>query len=159
MNDQQRLTDIKYILELLYTKLSIFERELIVSGSISVKFELQQKIKTEILPNIRTYEKEYWDLYPLNTIVISERDAEANLFQVEQALKSLDHISSTKYPSGLVPLLEEMQAQLNDLHKPFSAKLKIALPLIPAIAAYELEMETEGLMYRAWKSIKELVRR
>ena len=33
------------------------------------------------------------------------------------------------------------------------------IPLIPAIAPYELEMETEGLMYQAWKKIKGIVRR
>ncbi len=46
--------------------------------------------------------------------------------------------------------------QLEDLDKSASAKLKIMLPLIPAIASYELEMDTEGLMYKTW-SINHLV--
>jgi hypothetical protein len=37
--------------------------------------------------------------------------------------------------------------------------LKVVLPLIPMIASYELEIETEGLMYKTWESIKRLVRR
>ncbi|NES83142.1 MAG: hypothetical protein F6K10_17990 [Moorea sp. SIO2B7] len=79
--------------------------------------------------------------------------------QVEQAIESIQQIPSTEYSRELVPLLQDIQLKLEDLNKPASAKLKVSLPLIPVIAAYELEMETEGLMYKAWKSIKRLARR
>lgn len=159
MSDSQRLADLKDILELLYEKLGMFERELIVTASTSAKFELKQRIRREILPDLRRYETEYWELYPSEAIIISEEEAQTQLVQVEQAVESIEHISPTEYPLGLIPLLQDIQAKLDDLGRPASAKLKVALPLIPAIAAYELEMETEGLMYKAWKSIKGLVRR
>lgn len=64
MSDRQRLADLKELIELLYEKLGEFERELIVNASTPAKFELKQRIRREILPDIRRYEGEYWELYP-----------------------------------------------------------------------------------------------
>lgn len=158
MGDRQRLADLEDILELLYEKLGVFEQELIIAANTPSKFELKQRIKREILPDLRRYEMEYWDLYPSETITISEEEATTQIIQVEQALESIENIAHAEYPPGLVSLLQEIQAKLENLSKPASAKLKVALPLIPAIASYELEMETEGAMFKAWKSIKKLVR-
>ncbi len=72
MSARQRLEDLEGLLELLYEKLGEFERELIVTASTPAKFELKQKIKREILPSIRRYEAEYWELYPSQAIVISD---------------------------------------------------------------------------------------
>ena len=158
MSDHQRLADLKDILELLYEKLGEFEKDLITTANSPAKFELRQRIKREILPDIRRYETEYWDLFPSEAIIFSEEEAETQLVQVEQAVESIRQVSHVEYPPGLVPLLQDIQAKLIDLDKPASAKLKVALPLIPAIASYELEMNTEGVMYKTWKSIKKLVR-
>lgn len=159
MCDYQRLADLKNILELLYEKLSAFEQDLVISDSTSAKFCLKQKIKREILPDIRHYETEYWELYPYEAIIISEEEAETQLTQVKQAVASIERIPPAESPPELLPLLQEIRAKLEDLDKAASAKLKVALPLIPAIASYELEMDTEGVMYKTWKSIKRLVRR
>ena len=159
MSDRQRLADLKEQLDLLYEKLGTYEKELIINSDLDIQFKLKQRIKREILPQMRKYEREYWELYPQEDIVISEQEAETQLAQVEQAVESIQQISSTEYPPELIPLLQDIQVKLEDLNKPASAKLKVALPLIPAIAAYELEMETDGLMYKAWKSIKGVFRR
>ncbi|MDJ0707818.1 MAG: hypothetical protein QNJ46_31470 [Leptolyngbyaceae cyanobacterium MO_188.B28] len=159
MSDRQRLEDLEGLLQLLYEKLGSFERELIVTASISAKFELKQRIKREILPSIRRYEAEYWELYSKETFVISDADAESQLAQVEQAIESIERIPPAEYPPELLPLLQDIQTKLEESDKAASAKLKLALPLIPAIASYELEMDTEGLMYKTWKAIKGLVRR
>ncbi|MFO0148678.1 MAG: hypothetical protein ACK525_07230, partial [Microcystis sp.] len=111
-----------------------------------------------ILPNIRRYEAEYWEIYPKEAIIISDEEAASQLVKVEQAVESIDRISLTFDPE-LIPLLQDIRAELEEQNKAASAKLKVVLPLIPMIASYELEIETEGLMYKAWKSIKRLVRR
>ncbi|MBD2774302.1 hypothetical protein [Iningainema tapete] len=159
MSDRQRLADLEELLDLLYEKLGSFESDLIVTASTPAKFELRQRIKREIVPDIRRYEAEYWELYPREAIVISEEEAETQLVQVAQAVKCIQHIPSTSYPPQLVFLLQDIRAKLEDLDKPASAKLKVVLPLIPAIASYELEMDTEGFMYKTWSVIKRLVRR
>lgn len=159
MSDRQRLADLEELLDLLYEKLNSFERYLIITANTPAKFELKQRIKREILPDIRRYEAEYWELYPTETIVISDEDAETQLIQLEQAVECIQHIPSTSYPPQLVSLLQDIRAKLENLDKSASAKLKIVLPLIPAITSYELEMDTEGLMYKTWSVIKRLVRR
>lgn len=158
MSDRQRLAYLEDNLEILYEKLGEFEQELIISSSKPAKFELKQRIKREILPNIRRYEAEYWELYPKEAIIISDEEAASQLVKVEQAVESIDRISLTFDPE-LIPLLQDIRAELEEQNKAASAKLKVVLPLIPMIASYELEIETEGLMYKAWKSIKRLVRR
>lgn len=159
MSNRQRLADLSDILDLLYAKLGDFEKELILNASSPSKFELKQKIKREILPDIRRYEKEYWDLCSLEAITLSEEEAETKLKQVEQAVTSIELVPSTEYPPEMIFLLQDIKSRLEVMDKPASAKLKLALPLIPTIASYELEMDTEGLMYKAWNSIRGLVRR
>ena len=159
MNDHQRLANLEENLEILYEQLGEFEQELIISSSQPAKFELKQRIKRDILPKIRQYEAEYWELYPKEAIIISDEEAASQLVKVEQAVESIDRISLTFYPPELIPLLQDIRAELEEQNKAASAKLKVVLPLIPMIASYELEIETEGLMYKTWESIKRLVRR
>ena len=131
---------------------------MIISDSESTNFELRQRIKREILPDIRKYETEYWELYPQEAIIISDEEAKTQLVKVEEAVASIEQISSSTYPLELIALLQEIRDKLDE-DKAASAKLKVVIPLIPAMASYELEMETEGLMYQAWKKLKGLVRR
>ncbi|MBW4478346.1 MAG: hypothetical protein KME54_16160 [Tolypothrix brevis GSE-NOS-MK-07-07A] len=159
MSDYDRLNDLKDILDLLYEKLGEFEKELFTSSSKPANFELKQRIKREILPNIRKYETEYWELYPQEAIIISDEEAETQLVKVEQAVVSIENITSITYPSELISLLQEIRYKLEKQDKAASAKLKVVLPLIPAIASYEMEMGTEGLMYKTWEKIKKIVRR
>ncbi|MBD2498410.1 hypothetical protein [Nostoc sp. FACHB-280] len=159
MGDYDRLNDLKDILNILYEQLGEFEKELIMNPHITVRVEMKQRIRRDILPAIRKYETEYWGLYPQEAIIISDEEAETQLVKVEQAVVSIEQISSTTHPSELIFLLHEIRDKLEEQDKAASAKLKVVLPLIPAIASYELEMETEGLMYKAWQKIKRIVRR
>ena len=135
MSDHARLNDLKDILELLYEKLGEFEKELIMNSSKPANFELKQRIKREILPDIRKYEIEYWELYPQETIIISDEEAETQLVKVEQAVASIEQIPSSTYPSELISPLQEIRDKLNEQDKLASAKLKVVLPLITLIAS------------------------
>ena len=159
MTDRQRLADLNDLLELLYEKLGAFEQDLIINASATANFELKQRIKREILPSIRRYEAEYWELYPTEAFMISDEEAEIQLAQVEQAVTSIERIPSINYPPELLPLVQDIRVKLDEGDKAASAKLKVTLPLIPLLASYELEMDTEALMYKTWKAVKRLVRR
>jgi branched-chain amino acid transport system substrate-binding protein len=154
--DPARLNDLKDILELLYEKLGAFEKARISSNSKRAKLKFKKVIKREILPDISKYEQEYWELNPQEEIISREEDA-SQLEEVEQAVESIKRISSN-YPPELISLLKEIRNKLCEPDKEASAKLKVVLPLIPTIASYELEMETEGLMSGVWKAIREKVR-
>lgn len=158
MYNYTRLNDLKDILNLLYEKLGKFEKDLIISSSQPANFELNQRIKREILPSIRKYEAEYWELYPQEAIIISDEEAEKQLVKVEQAITSIQEIPSSNYPLKLISLLQEIRDKLDEKKTP-SAKLKVVIPLLPTVASYELEIGTEGLMYETWKKIKKMVGR
>jgi len=130
MSDQQRLQDLERNLQILYEKLGEFEQELIITAHAPTKFELRQRIKREISPSIR-----------------------------QQAVEAIERIPQTEYPPELMSLLQEIRTKLDEGDKAASAKLKVALPLIPLLASYELEMDTEAMMYKTWESLKKIVRR
>ncbi|WP_040483886.1 hypothetical protein [Lyngbya aestuarii] len=49
MSDRQRLADLKDNLDILYEKLGSFQKELIISASEPIRFELKQRIKREMV--------------------------------------------------------------------------------------------------------------
>ncbi|NEP55865.1 MAG: hypothetical protein F6K31_02430 [Symploca sp. SIO2G7] len=159
MSAQQRLADLEELFDLLDEQLGLYQKELLINLNPDVQFQIKQRIKRKILPQMRQYEREYWELYPQEAILFSDEEAKTQLAQVEQAVESIERISPAEYSPEMVSLLQEIRAKLEESDKAASAKLKVVLPLIPAIASYELEMDTEGFMYKVWKSIKELVRR
>lgn len=162
MNNNQRFNVVVKHLKTLNERLDMFEDEINITNSVPQKFELQKKIDQEILPRICRYEAEYWALYPqkdMEAIIISDDEAKPKLLQIEQAVESIEHIPNTEYPDELLLLLQDIRAKLDDLDKSAAAKLKVALPLIPAIASYELEMDTEGVMYKIWEGVLNLLRK
>ena len=160
MYNHQRLAALEDIIGRLYDRLEFWEKDLaIIPPGSDKKFEIQQRIKRELLPEISGYEKEYWELYPMEEVVIPEDEAASQLVQVEQAVTSLEQGSFAEYPPEMFALLQEIRARLDGLERSASAKLKVAIPLIPAIASYELEMDTEGVMYKTWKPLRGLIRR
>lgn len=159
MSDRQRLADLEQLLDLLDEKLGLYQKELLINLNPDIQFQIKQRIKREISPQMRQYEREYWELYPPEAIIVSDEEAQTQLVKVEQAVESIQQIPSAEYPPELFSLLQDILTKLEEIDKPASAKLKLVLPLIPAIASYELEMETEGFMFKVWKGIKGMVRR
>lgn len=152
--NQRRLTDLQDNLDLLYEKLGVFENEMILSANANQKFELKKRIAKEILPSIRRYESEYWDLMPKEAIVISEEEAEVTLVKVNEAVKAIERVDAAEYPPGMMELLQQIRSQLDDTGQAAAAKLKITLPIVPLLASYELEMDTEGMLSGIWQTIR-----
>lgn len=148
----QRLHDLEGLIQLDYEKLQAFEQELTITANIGTKFEVQHRIRNEILPSLRRHEREYAEYLATTTAVdrIPEAEAHDVIDQVLRAANSL---------SGKVP--DEAEAhRIADLKEKLSrsgtasAKLKLSLPIIPMIASYEVTLDTEGLMMSAWRGIK-----
>ena len=155
----QRLTDLEEHLELNYRKLATFERKRDKTDSPGTEFGTEEDIKI-IRERIRGYETEYWDIFPTEAIDISEEEAQRYLARVEEAVRSIEIILYTDYPSEeLVALLQDIKAKLEDKDKTAAAKLKLILPLIPAIASIEFEMNPNGLMPKIWKTIRQRILR
>ncbi|MBD2099721.1 hypothetical protein [Leptolyngbya sp. FACHB-261] len=156
--NQQRLIHLEEILEIEYEKLGEFQKELDLSASANANFELRQRIKREILPSIRKHEVEYGELLAKESeaFLISEPDAETAIIQVTQAVEHLESSPLDKYPDEMRQLLMDIREKLEDPGKTAAAKLKVALPVIPLIASYEMELDTEASIVRVWRGIKTL---
>jgi hypothetical protein len=155
---QRRLNDLQDNLDLLYEKLGMYEEDLIKAIGAE-KIALKLRIKRDILPDIRRYESEYWDLMPKEALVISDEEAEATLVKVNEAVKSIERVDAAEYPPGMMELLQEIRNQLNDTGQSAAAKLKVTLPIVPMLASYELEMDTEGMLSGIWQTIRKRFKR
>jgi hypothetical protein len=159
-NNRQRLAALEEILEILYEKLSFFQKEIAETSYAPAKLELKGRLKREVLPDIRKYEIEYGQLLAqvAENSYITDIDAESTLVEVVQAVEYMEVQRSDSYPEEVLQLLMEIREKLNEPGKAAAAKLKIALPIVPAIASYEMEMDTEAVMTQAWQKMKKLFR-
>lgn len=156
---QQRQKDLQENLELLYEKWGMFQRELVVSANANQKFELKQRIKREIIPSIRRYETEYWELMTQDAVFvlneeINETDAAEALAKVESAVTKVERADTSIYSREAVELLREIRTKLNEPSQSASAKLKATLPLIPGLLAIELEMDAEGVVSQTLQTVR-----
>lgn len=154
----QRMTQLEELLKIEYEKLNEFEKEIAITASAPAKFELRQSLKRELLPDIRKHEAEYAELLAeeADLSLIPEADARSALVEVVQAVEHIEKIPPADRSDKLTHLLTDIREKLDDPGKAAAAKLKITLPIIPLIASYEMEIDTEGFMIKAWQRVKSL---
>jgi hypothetical protein len=156
---QQRLRDLQEILDLLYEKLGAFQRELVITASPEQQFALKQRIRREIAPSIRRYEAEYWDLLPEAELVMPEAEAASAVVEIQNAVTVVEQGNFSAYPPEMMQLLREIKERLDAPDTAASAKLKVALPIVPMLASYELEMDTESTLTQLWRSLRNRLQR
>lgn len=161
MNWNQRLIDLEEILDTEYEKLYYYRKKIAQGLSAPEEFRLQQQIKKEIKSNIHSCEAEYWEILEreANSFAISEKEAGYAIVQVVREVERMENTRSDSYPYELIRMLTEIREKLNEPEKAAAAKLKVALPLIPPIVSYELELDTQGSLRRAWEPIKSLLKK
>lgn len=153
MSNPQRLANLEKHLQLLDEKLGELERQAIINADPNRKFQLKKEIEGVIL-EICKYEQEYWEIYPLELVSIPEGVAEEELGKFQKAFQSCNNVLDWDYPSQLSYLLSEINAKLDNLEQSASVRLKLVIPLIPMLVAYELEIDTERAIYTTWRSLK-----
>lgn len=140
-----RLANIQGLLADLYEQLAGQERAKIRAEDAQ-KARIQQQIR-DTWTEIRGYESEYvltlsqqvkrQDLpEPIAEVVMGE------LVDELEVLAPLEKRDETKQ------LLLEILAELKKPGVPASAKLKVAIPIIPNVVSYELEGDTESVVRR-----------
>jgi hypothetical protein len=178
---QQRLAQLEEQLALEYEKLSEFRQELAMSIG-EAKTVLKLRISRELIPTIRRYETEYVGL--VSQIINNEeaKDMEDKgepsataavqllaqaITQAQAAIKesissannaSASALSAPDRSQEILERLCDIQQTLNDTSKSATAKLKVALPILPLLVSYELEIDTESFLTNAWQKIKGLFR-
>jgi len=161
--NQKRLSHIEKILYELDEKQGNFELEKTRAYDHNQKFAIDrdiEKIKKEILRYEAEYLQKYLKIYPTEAIDISEEEAQSELAEIEQVAKSIENTESIVYLSEKsITLLRNITTILEDRHKTAATKLKLVLPFIPGIASIELDINSNGLMPKILKRIREIILR
>ena len=157
---KQRLTDLEDSLELNYRKLSRFQKDLDVSAHTPSQFELTEEINNKILPRIRVCELEYWGILRQFSpkCDIPDLDAQSAIRTITQDLQGVrwQAMSPEVLDPKVLPLLESILQKLDEPGTAAAAKAKFAVNVIPGILTYEFEFDTESILRRAFKPLKQL---
>ncbi|MCT7965365.1 hypothetical protein NG799_03330 [Laspinema sp. D1] len=146
--NQQRLKDLQDNLDLLDEKLGMFEQELIICANANQKFEVKQRIKKEIIPQIERYETEFWGIITTQDPGVVFENADEHtvtevLTSIQSAVTAIKRVNSSNSSNELMEILRDIQAKLNQPEASASAKLKGTIPLVPGLLSYEVELDTE----------------
>jgi hypothetical protein len=140
-----RLEHLQGLLRDLYEQLAGQEKAK-VRAEDAQKVRIQQQIR-DSWAEIRGYEREY--IATLSQQVtrqdLPESIAEVVTGEIVDAVEILGPIEMR---DEVKTLLDEILVELRKPGMPASAKLKVAIPIIPNVVSYELEGDTEGLVRR-----------
>ncbi|MEH1853214.1 MAG: hypothetical protein V7L11_16440 [Nostoc sp.] len=161
MSLSRRLADVEKTLEYWYETLGSMEKDFAKTYDARAKIAITQQIRDDILPQIRKFEAEYWQLLRqfAPSCEVEEVDARNAIVHVVQEVELIENKPSIHYSDEFMQLLLEIRDKLNEPGMPASAKVNLALPLIPGILSYEVELDTENALRRALQPIRELFRK
>lgn len=153
MAQKQSLAELEEILDLHYETLNKARKRLAITDEIFSKNAIEQRIRKEVLPEIRKYEAEYWEILAqaAQNSTVTEVDARNAIVEILPEVELIANNVQTKYPDEFMRLLLEIKDKLNEPETPVVAKAKLALNLIPGIFSYEVELDTENFLRRARK--------
>jgi hypothetical protein len=157
--EQQRLQDLEELLELQYKKLAAYEEEIATAASsIAIRFEMEQRIQREVLPGIFNHETERTKLLMqgADCILISEEDANNALYQIAGLVRHIENLDPKNHADDLRQILLQIRKKLDDPGKTATAKLEVTVPLIPLLASWKFEVDTEALLLKTWRQLNEL---
>lgn len=142
---QDRLTVIQGNLGELYEQLAGEERALIHAEEAG-RVRIQQQIRAtrELIQN---FEQEF--VQKLSQRIKREEMPELLAEEViTELVDEIEILKNLEKQENIQVLLQQILAELQKPEKTASAKLKVALPIIPNLVSYELEGDTENVMRR-----------
>ncbi|MCL1463819.1 hypothetical protein [Argonema galeatum] len=160
MPASRRLADLEKALELRYETLGKAEKRLAITDEIFAKNAIEQRIREEVLPELRQCEAEYWEVLAqeARTCAVEEVEAQNAIDVVVQEVELIENNPNANYPAELLNLLREIRDTLKEPETPVEGKAKLALNLLPGIITYEVELDTEKALRRVKEPFKRLFR-
>jgi hypothetical protein len=115
------------------------------------KVRIQQGID-KLKRDIGSFEREYWLRWgaEIAGLTIPEADAERVASQLVREVEFLEIEPAVQSNAELMKVLQEIKAELSKPGIPAAGKLKAAIPLLPGLISYEMELDTEGLLRRVF---------
>ena len=158
--DRERMHDLDKILDIYHEKLIQFNNRIASNTKIETAAELKE-IKSNILPKMRMYEKEYSDIIAskLSPDFINDIDANECINILSILIRDYKANAGMGQSSVLSRQLEEVLSKLEDPGKSARAKLKVTLPIIPLLVSCDLELDTEAFITNIWINFRNYIRR
>jgi hypothetical protein len=121
------------------------------------KIRIQQQIR-ELHTELGSAERDYWLRWKSEAsgLTISDSDADVLVGELLPEVESLEFSPVVQANAQMMTLLQEIKAELTKPGIPGSGKLKATIPLLPGFIAYELELDTEGLLRRSFPVFRKL---
>ena len=121
------------------------------------KVRIQQQIR-ELQTELGSVERDYWLLWRSEAarLMIPEPEAEIVTAEILSEVESLELAPKVQENEELKVLLQEIKTELTKPGIPGAGKLKAAIPLLPGVLSYELELDTEGLLRRTFPTFCKL---
>ena len=142
---QDRLADIQTSLDKLYEQLAGEEDAFLLEEEAN-KTRIQQKIR-KTWKRIRVFEQEY--AQRLSQQIKRENLPESIAEEITADLvEEIEILEPLEKQNEVRLLLQQILIELRKPEIPASAKLKVALPIIPNVMSYELEGDTESVLRR-----------
>jgi hypothetical protein len=119
---------------------------------------IQQQIDL-LRAEIGGVERDYWLRWQAESsgLAIPDDQAEVVVGELLMEVNSLTGEPKVQTNADLMKLLEEIKTALTNKPKTSaSGKLKAAIPLLPGLVSYELELDTEGLLRRVFPTFCQL---
>jgi len=118
------------------------------------KVRIQQGID-KLKRDIGSVEREYWLRWrtEIAGLTIPEADAEIVASQLVGEVEILEIEPAVQSNAELMKVLQEIKAELSKPGIPAAGKLKAAIPLLPGLIFYEMELDTEGLLRRVFPTV------
>ena len=159
----QRLSDIEKVLELRYETLGEAEKDLAMTTDTFEITRIKQRLRERVLPDIRKYENEYWEVLrqeaEARSCALEEVEAENAIVEVVQVVERIEKQPNANYPEKIMQLLLEIRDTLNKPKELASARAKLALHLIPGILSYDFELDTQSALRRGLQPIKQMFKK
>jgi hypothetical protein len=153
-----RLSQLERNLKVLYAQLGAAEEGAIGSISKVDKLKYEQEIENAIQPQIRKYERQYWQQWQIDAsgLAIPEDEAKVVTAEILQGVQFLELEPTVQNNTEMLTLLREIKVELTKPGSPAAGKLKAAIPLLPGFISYEMELDTEGLLRRTFPTFCKL---
>jgi len=154
----QRLRQLSDLMKLLQEKLVVFERARIISGDAATVFNATTVIRDEIRPDLHKYMVEYLAILSSGYDEIYEsQGAEALANELSVVMADTENLIAR---SRNIELSQSVRGAIEEFRKPSlptASRLKVAIPIIPMLLSYEVDIDTSNLVVRAWSAIVRFV--
>lgn len=155
-----RIKQLEELLNTLYEQKYALEEETDLTPDPLARTQSEQRIRKRILPKIKQYETEKWELLAAqaDNLDIDEDEAEVAVAEIIEAAPKIE-ARSADYPDEVLVLLREIVAKLNEPRPTAAGKLKGVLSSFPPFigVSYEAELDTENLVRKYFPSFSTLM--